>query len=66
MLSLLRADHGKCRDGCWGPGGDGLVPAYSLGLVPVGQPMTLTFSAWGPFWPWVMSNSTCCPSCRLR
>ena len=33
---------------------------------PVRQPMTLTFSAWGPFWPWVMSNSTCCPSSRLR
>ena len=25
------------------------------------QAMTLTFSAWGPFWPWVMSNSTFCP-----
>jgi hypothetical protein len=32
----------------------------------VRQPMTLTFSAWGPFWPWVMSNSTFCPSSRLR
>ena len=30
------------------------------------QAMTLTFSAWGPFWPWVMSNSTFCPSSRLR
>jgi hypothetical protein len=30
-----------------------------------GQPVTLTFSAWGPFWPWVMSNSTFCPSSRL-
>ncbi len=27
--------------------------------------MTLTFSAWGPFWPWVMSNSTFCPSSSL-
>jgi len=42
------------------------LPAHSLGLVPVGQPMTLTLSAWGPFWPWVMSNSTFCPSSRLR
>ena len=25
------------------------------------QSMTLTFSACGPFWPWVMSNSTRCP-----
>ena len=33
---------------------------------PAGQPVTLTFSAWGPFWPWVMSNSTFCPSSRLR
>jgi hypothetical protein len=23
--------------------------------------MTLTFSAWGPFWSWVMSNSTLLP-----
>ena len=30
------------------------------------QAMTLTFSAWGPFWPWVMSSSTFCPSSRLR
>jgi hypothetical protein len=36
-------------------------------LVPAGgQPATRTFSAWGPFWPWVMSNSTFCPSSRLR
>src|SRR5260221_14469067 len=28
---------------------------------PVHQPMTLTFSAWDPFWPCVMSNSTFCP-----
>ena len=34
--------------------------------LPARQPMTLTFSAWGPFWPWVMSNSTFCPSSRLR
>ena len=34
--------------------------------LPGGQPVTLTFSAWGPFWPWVMSNSTFCPSSRLR
>ena len=27
----------------------GLVPVCNQGLVPVGQPMTLTFSAWGPF-----------------
>jgi hypothetical protein len=40
-----------------------VAPAPSL---PVGQPVTLTFSAWGPFWPWVMSNSTFCPSSRLR
>lgn len=24
------------------------------------------FSAWGPFWPWVTSNSTFCPSCSSR
>jgi DNA-binding transcriptional MerR regulator len=35
-------------------------------LLPVRQAMTLTFSAWGPFWPWVMSSSTFCPSSRLR
>jgi hypothetical protein len=29
--------------------------------VPVDQ-MGRTFSAWGPFWPWVTSNSTCWPS----
>jgi hypothetical protein len=34
--------------------------------LPVRQPVTLTFSAWGPFWPWVMSSSTFCPSSRLR
>ena len=34
--------------------------------LPARQPVTLTFSAWGPFWPWVMSNSTFCPSSRLR
>jgi hypothetical protein len=34
--------------------------------LPMRQAMTLTFSAWGPFWPWVMSNSTFCPSSRLR
>ncbi len=33
---------------------------------PLRQPMTLRFSAWGPFWPCVMSNSTFCPSSRLR
>jgi len=34
--------------------------------LPIRQLMTLTFSAWGPFWPCVMSNSTFCPSSRLR
>jgi len=24
-----------------------------------------TFSAWGPFWPWVTVNSTCWPSARV-
>jgi len=49
-------------------------PAAASGLprrpgrrsLPVRQPVTLTFSAWGPFWPCVMSNSTRCPSSRLR
>ncbi len=42
--------------------------SLGVGVVPgrLGQPATLTFSAWGPFWPWVMSNSTFCPSSRLR
>jgi hypothetical protein len=43
--------------------GDGDVHAAPL---PMRQPMTLTFSAWAPFWPCVMSNSTFCPSSRLR
>ena len=43
-----------------------VITAHNRALVLVGQPMTLTFSAWGPFWPWVMSNSTFCPSWRLR
>jgi len=34
--------------------------------MPMHQPTTLTFSAWGPFWPCVMSNSTFCPSSMLR
>jgi hypothetical protein len=34
--------------------------------LPARQPVTLTFSARGPFWPWVMSNSTFCPSSGLR
>jgi hypothetical protein len=40
------------------------VPAGAS--LPVGQPVTLTFSAWGPFWPRVTSNSTFCPSSRPR
>ena len=36
------------------------------GPLPMCQPMTLTFSAWGPFAPCVMSSSTFCPSSRLR
>ena len=34
--------------------------------LPIYQPTTLTFSAWGLFWPCVMSNSTFCPSSMLR
>ena len=34
--------------------------------LPKRQVMTLTFSAWGPFWPCVMSNSPFCRSSRLR
>jgi hypothetical protein len=41
-------------------------PAAGQSSLPVPQLMTLTFSAWGPFWPCVMSNSTCCPSSKLR
>src|SRR6478735_3385083 len=40
--------------------------AFGKALAAMRQAMTLTFSAWGPFWPWVMSNSTFCPSSRLR
>ena len=28
--------------------------------------MTRTPVAWGPLWPWPISNSTRCPSSRLR
>src|SRR5215471_144779 len=35
-------------------------------VYPEHQSTTLTFSAWGPFWPCVMSNSTFCPASRLR
>jgi len=38
-----------------------------LRLVPAGASAgNPDVSAWGPFWPWVMSNSTFCPSSRLR
>ncbi len=51
-----------------GAGADLLGPVGRLldPTVPTVQLVTLTFSAWGPFWPWVMSNSTFCPSSRLR
>jgi hypothetical protein len=44
----------------------GQSPLALTSSLPMRQPMTLTFSAWGPFWPWVMSSSTFCPSSRLR
>jgi hypothetical protein len=75
-LGLAQAEHAvrprcfpasrRAVDGRWRPGGDGPASGRQLSLVSAGQPMTLTFSAWGPFWPWVMSNSTFCPSCKLR
>ena len=45
---------------------EGVICLASSRPLPMRQPMTLTFSAWGPFWPCVMSNSTFCPSSRLR
>ena len=42
------------------------IARASRSSLPMCQPMTLTFSAWDPFCPCVMSNSTFCPSSRLR
>ncbi len=62
--ALTPSGDRKCRGSALGRamGRLGMHPAFA----PVDQPTTLTFSAWGPFWPWVMSNSTFCPSSRLR
>ncbi len=48
------------------PGSPGTAPRPGRPSPPVRQPVTLTFSAWGPFWPCVMPDSTFCPSSRLR
>ena len=48
------------------PPATGVAGRRGWRLLPMRQAMTLTFSAWGPFWPWVMSSSTFCPSSRLR
>ena len=42
------------------------APASGTGYRRACQPITLTFSACGPLGPCVMSNSTFCPSSRLR
>ncbi len=61
-----RSRLGRCWSQYTGPRPQGLrgVPGRRSPLMR--QAMTLTFSAWGPFWPCVMSNSTFCPSSRLR
>jgi len=51
---------------CWRMVTRGLRGVRGGRSLPMRQAMTLTFSAWGPFWPCVMSNSTFCPSSRLR
>ena len=63
MVSCRPAALRSVQEFAVGEGHSVVAPAS---FPPVRQPVTLTFSAWGPFWPWVMSNSTFCPSSRPR
>jgi hypothetical protein len=50
----------KCPGWVLGPGDDGLAAGLQPGSGADGSADDLDVFAWGPFWPWVMSNSTFC------